>query len=143
VNVLEKITQDQLRTDIPDFQVGDTVRVGNKVVEGNRSRTQMFEGTVIARKGSGVSETFTVRKISFGVGVERTWPVHSPKITEITVVKKGKVRRAKLNFLKDYVGKTVEMDFALCNWNSKSPYKGAVLAIDADGEVIVNDCNFQ
>jgi len=101
VNVLEKITQDQLRTDIPDFQVGDTVRVGNKVVEGNRSRTQMFEGTVIARKGSGVSETFTVRKISFGVGVERTWPVHSPKITEITVVKKGKVRRAKLYFLRN------------------------------------------
>ena len=101
MNVLEKITQDQLRTDIPDFQVGDTVRVGNKVVEGNRSRTQMFEGTVIARKGSGVSETFTVRKISFGVGVERTWPVHSPKITEITVVKKGKVRRAKLYFLRN------------------------------------------
>jgi len=101
VNVLEKITQDQLRTDIPDFQVGDTVRVGNKVVEGNRSRTQMFEGTVIARKGSGVSETFTVRKISYGVGVERTWPVHSPKITEITVVKKGKVRRAKLYFLRN------------------------------------------
>ena len=103
-NVIDKITAKQLNPNVPEFRVGDTVRVDVKIIEGNKERIQAFEGTVIARKGGGVSETFTVRKISAGVGVERIFPIHSPKIAKITVVKKGKVRRAKLNFLKNRVG---------------------------------------
>lgn len=104
MNVLDKITEKQMNPNIPEFRVGDTVRVDVKIVEGKRERIQAFEGTVIARKGSGVSETFTVRKISYGVGVERIFPVHSPSIAAIVVVKKGKVRRAKLTFLRNIVG---------------------------------------
>ena len=104
MNLVEKITKSQIRTDIPEFRVGDTVRVDVKIIEGKRERIQAFEGTVIARKGGGVSETFTVRKVSYGVGVERIFPMHSPKIANIEVVKKGKVRRAKLNFLRNVVG---------------------------------------
>ena len=104
MNVIDKITEKQMNPNVPEFRVGDTVRVDVKIIEGKRERIQAFEGTVIARKGSGVSETFTVRKISYGVGVERIFPVHSPKIASITVVKKGKVRRAKLNFLKGMTG---------------------------------------
>ena len=103
-NVIDKITEKQLNPNLPEFRVGDTVRVDVKIIEGKRERIQAFEGIVIARKGSGVSETFTVRKISYGVGVEKTFPMHSPKIANITVVKNGKVRRAKLTFLKDVVG---------------------------------------
>ena len=103
-NVIDKITAKQLNPNIPEFRVGDTVRVDVKIVEGKRQRIQAFEGTVIARKGSGISETFTVRKNSYGVGVERIFPVHSPSIDKITVVKKGKVRRAKLTFLRHMVG---------------------------------------
>ena len=103
-NVIDKITEKQLNPNVPEFRVGDTVRVDVKIIEGKRERIQAFEGTVISRKGSGVSETFTVRKISYGVGVERIFPVHSPKIDKITVVRKGKVRRAKLNFIKNFVG---------------------------------------
>ena len=99
-NVIDKITAKQINPNIPDFRVGDTVRVDVKIVEGKRERIQAFEGTVVSRKGAGISETFTVRKISYGVGVERIFPVHSPKIAGITVVKKGKVRRAKLYFLR-------------------------------------------
>ena len=98
---IAKITKKQLKTDIPEFRVGDTVKVDVKIVEGNRERIQTFEGIVISRKGSGVSETFTVRKKSFGVGVERTFPLHAPTIASIKVIKKGKVRRAKLNYLKE------------------------------------------
>lgn len=103
-NVIDKITEKQLNPNLPEFRVGDTVRVDVKIIEGKRERIQAFEGIVIARKGSGVSETFTVRKVSYGVGVERIFPMHSPKIANITVVKNGKVRRAKLTFLKDVVG---------------------------------------
>lgn len=103
-NVIDKINAKQINPNIPDFRVGDTVRVDVKIVEGKRERIQAFEGTVISRKGAGISETFTVRKISYGVGVERIFPVHSPKVAGITVVKKGKVRRAKLTFLRNVVG---------------------------------------
>lgn len=103
-NVIDKITAKQLNPNIPEFRVGDTVRVDVKIIEGNKERIQAFEGIVVSRKSGGVSETFTVRKISAGVGVERIFPVHSPKIAGITVVKKGKVRRAKLTFLKGLVG---------------------------------------
>ena len=94
--LIHEITKDQLRTDLPDFRPGDTVRVHVKVVEGSRERIQVFEGVVIKRRGGGISETFTVRKISYGVGVERTFPLHTPKIAKIEVVRRGKVRRAKL-----------------------------------------------
>ena len=94
-----------LKTDIPSFKSGDTVRVKVKVVEGDNERVQAFDGVVIARKGSGISETFTVRKTSFGIGVERIFPLHSPRVESIEVLKHGKVRRAKLNFLKKLSGK--------------------------------------
>lgn len=104
MDLVQKVGAKQLKSDIPEFRVGDTVRVDVKIIEGKKERIQAFEGVVTARKGAGVNETFTVRKISYGVGVNRVFPVHSPKLAKITVVKKGKVRRAKLNFLKDYVG---------------------------------------
>lgn len=103
-NVIDKITAKQLNPNVPEFRVGDTVRVDVKIVEGKRERIQAFEGVVIARKNGGISETFTVRKMSSGIGVERVFPLHSPKIDKITVVRKGKVRRAKLNFVRDIVG---------------------------------------
>ena len=103
-NVIDKITAKQLNPNVPEFRVGDTVRVDVKIIEGNKERIQAFEGIVVSRKSGGVSETFTVRKMSSGIGVERTFPIHSPKIAGITVVKKGKVRRAKLTFLKGLVG---------------------------------------
>jgi large subunit ribosomal protein L19 len=105
VNVIDKITKEQLNPNVPEFRVGDTVRVDVKIIEGKRERIQAFEGIVMARKGSGISETFTVRKNSYGVGVERVFPVHSPKLAKITVVKRGKVRRAKLTFLRNMVGR--------------------------------------
>lgn len=103
-NLIDKITKKQIRSDVPEFRVGDTVKVNVKIIEGNKARIQAYEGVVVARKGGGVSETFTVRKISAGVGVERTFPVHSPKLENIEVIKKGKVRRAKLNYLREVVG---------------------------------------
>ena len=104
MNVIDKINAKQLNPNVPEFRVGDTVKVDVKIIEGKRSRIQTYEGIVVSKKGGSVTETFTVRKISSGVGVERTFPIHSPKIAKITVVRKGKVRRAKLNFLKDMVG---------------------------------------
>ena len=104
MNVIDKINATQINPNVPEFRVGDTVRVDVKIIEGKRERIQAFEGIVMARKGSGVSETFTVRKISYGVGVERIFPVHSPKIANIEVVRKGKVRSAKLTYLRDVVG---------------------------------------
>lgn len=109
MNLIEKITKKQIRNDVPDFRVGDNVRVDLKIIEvdskGNKkTRIQAFEGLVMAIKGSGISKTFTVRKVSGNVGAEKTLPVNSPVIDKITVVRKGKVRRAKLNFLKDVVG---------------------------------------
>ena len=105
MNVIDKINESQINPNIPEFRVGDTVRVDVKIIEGKRERIQAFEGVVVARRGSSVSETFTVRKESYGVGVERVFPVHSPKLAKITVVKKGKVRRAKLTFLRNMVGR--------------------------------------
>ena len=103
-NSQRKINEKQIRNDVPEFRVGDTVRVDVKIIEGKRERIQAFEGVVVARRGGSVSETFTVRKMSSGIGVERTFPIHSPKVAAITVIRKGKVRRAKLNFLKGMVG---------------------------------------
>lgn len=107
--IVRQIGQDQLRQDLPDFRAGDTVRVHVKVVEGQRERIQVFEGVVIKRRGSGISETFTVRKISYGVGVERTFPLHSPKIDKIEVVRRGRVRRAKLYYLRKLRGKAARI----------------------------------
>ena len=103
-NIIDKINEKQINPNVPEFRVGDTVRVDVKIIEGKRERIQAFEGVVVSRRGGSVSETFTVRKISSGVGVERIFPIHSPKIAGITVVRHGKVRRAKLTFLKDRVG---------------------------------------
>lgn len=103
-NIIDKINEKQINKNIPEFRVGDTVRVDVKIIEGKRERIQAFEGIVIARRGGSVSETFTVRKMSSDVGVERTFPIHSPKIAGITVLRHGKVRRAKLNFLRGRVG---------------------------------------
>lgn len=103
-NLIDRITAKQMNPNVPEFRVGDTVKVDVKIIEGKRERIQAFEGLVIARKGAGISETFTVRKMSSGVGVERIFPVHSPKIASITVVRRGKVRRAKLTFLRGLVG---------------------------------------
>lgn len=108
-NVIHEITKEQLKTDLPTFRPGDTVRVHVKVIEGSRERIQVFEGTVIKRRGSGISETFTVRKISYGVGVERTFPVHSPKVAKLEVTRRGKVRRAKLYYLRDRSGKAARI----------------------------------
>jgi large subunit ribosomal protein L19 len=105
MNVIDLIEQEQLRKDIPHFSVGDTVRVHLKVLEGGRERVQVFEGTVIGRKGNGARETFTVRKVTFGIGVERVFPLHSPKIMQIERVTQGRIRRAKLYYLRGKVGK--------------------------------------
>jgi large subunit ribosomal protein L19 len=105
VNIIENIERQQLREDIPQFKAGDNVKVHFKVIEGTRHRIQVFQGTVIKRQGQGVRETFTVRKQSFGVGVERTFPLHSPKIDKIEVTQIGDVRRAKLYYLRQKVGK--------------------------------------
>ena len=106
---LDGITAGQLRSDVPAFRAGDTLKVHVKVVEGTRARVQVFQGIVIARKGAGISETFTVRKISFGTGVERTFPIHSPSIEMIEVVSRGEVRRAKLYYLRNLRGKAARI----------------------------------
>ena len=109
MNIIETLENEQLRNDIPAFRSGDTVRVHVKVVEGKTERIQVFEGIVIARRNHGVRETFTVRRISYGVGVERTFPVHSPKIEKIEVTRFGKVRRAKINYIRGRVGKAAKI----------------------------------
>lgn len=109
MDILKALEQEQLRTDVPDFKPGDTVRVHVKVVEGNRERIQAFEGTVIKRQGSGARETFTVRRISYGVGVERTFPVHAPRVEKIELVRRGIVRRAKLYYLRSLTGKAARI----------------------------------
>lgn len=109
MNLLQTITQEQLRKDVPSFRAGDTLKVHVKVVEGSRERIQLFEGVVIKRRGGGISQTFTVRKISYGVGVERTFPVHSPRIEKIEVARRGKVRRAKLYYLRNLRGKAARI----------------------------------
>ncbi len=109
MDLIKVIESEQLRNDIPVFNVGDTVKVHVKVKEGNRERIQVYEGIVMKRQGGGLSETFTVRRISYGVGVERTFPLHSPKLDRIEVVRKGKVRRAKINYLRGRVGKRAKI----------------------------------
>lgn len=108
-NLIDQINAASLREDIPDFRPGDTLKVHVKVVEGNRSRIQVFQGVVIARQGAGVGETFTIRKVSFGVGVERTFPVHTPTVEKIEVVTRGDVRRAKLYYLRNLHGKAAKI----------------------------------
>ena len=109
MNPTDLVDQSSLRSDVPDFAPGDTLKVHVRVVEGNRERVQVFQGVVIRRQGSGLRESFTVRKVSFGVGVERTFPVHSPIIARIEVVTRGDVRRAKLYYLRDRVGKAARV----------------------------------
>src|SRR6476619_6934233 len=109
MNTLDTVDAESLRSDVPDFRPGDTLKVHVKVVEGSRSRIQVFQGAVIRRQGDGVRETFTVRKVSFGVGVERTFPLHSPVLDKIEVVTRGDVRRAKLYYLRDLRGKAAKI----------------------------------
>ncbi len=109
MDILRTLEQEQMKTDLPNLDVGDLVRVHAKIKEGNRERIQVFEGTVIAKRGEGLKETFTVRRVSFGVGVERVFPLHSPRIAQIEVVRKGRVRRAKLYYLRKRVGKAAKV----------------------------------
>ena len=109
MDAIKVISQDSLKSEVPQFSVGDTVKVDVNIREGERERIQQFEGTVIARKGSGVSETFTVRRVSYGVGVERVFPLHSPNIKAVQVVRMGRVRRAKLYYLRNRVGKAAKV----------------------------------
>ena len=109
MDALKLIANDSLKETIPQFNIGDTVRVSVNIREGERERIQQFEGTVIARKGSGVAETFTVRRVSYGVGVERVFPIHSPNVKNVVVVRQGRVRRSKLYYLRDRVGKAAKV----------------------------------
>ena len=109
MDALKIISADSVKQDLPKFEVGDTVRIGVNTREGDKERVQMFEGTVIARKGSGIGETFTVRRVSYGVGIERVFPIHSPNVKEVKVIRRGKVRRAKLYYLRDRVGKAAKV----------------------------------
>jgi len=108
-DIIRKIEAEQLKENVPQFNVGDTVKVYGKIKEGNRERIQVFEGTVLKKQGGSTRETFTVRKFSNGVGVEKTWPLHSPNVEKVEVVRRGKVRRAKLNYLRDRVGKAAKV----------------------------------
>ena len=109
MNIIDQIEKEQLRNDITPFNIGDTVRVDVKVKEGDKERIQAYEGVVIAKKGTGVRETFTVRRVSFGIGVERTFPLHSPRISKIVVTRKAKVRRAKIYYIRDLSGKAAKV----------------------------------
>ena len=109
MDLIKAFTNEQLKTEVPVLNIGDTVKVHNKIKEGARERIQLFEGTIIAKHGGGISETFTVRRISYGVGVEKTFPVHSPNVVKVDIVRTGKVRRAKLYYLRDRVGKAAKV----------------------------------
>ena len=109
MNKLQAFANEQLKTEIPQFEVGDSVVVHNKIKEGSRERIQLFDGLVIAKKNGGISETFTVRKIAYGVGVEKTFPLHSPNVVAVKVTRRGKVRRAKLYYVRDKVGKDAQV----------------------------------
>lgn len=109
MNVMEKVNRAQCRTDLPSFNVGDTLKVSSKIIEGKTERVQAFTGTVIAKKGSGIQETFTLRRVAFGQGMERVYPINSPRIVKIEVQKKGEVRRAKLYYLRGRVGKAARI----------------------------------
>ncbi len=106
MDLIKALTNEQLKENVPVLNIGDTIRIHNKIKEGNRERIQLFEGTIIAKNGGGISETFTVRRVSYGVGVEKTFPVHSPNVEKVEVIRRGKVRRAKLYYLRDRVGKS-------------------------------------
>ena len=106
---ISAFVNEQLKTELPKFEIGDTVVVHNKIVEGSRERIQLFEGPVIAKRNGGISETFTVRRIAYGVGVEKTFPLHSPKVAKVEVIRHGKVRRAKLYYVRDRVGKAAKV----------------------------------
>ena len=108
-DILKAFANEQLKEELPVFNIGDTVRVHNKITEGQRERIQMFEGTVIAKRGGGINETFTVRRVSYGVGTEKTFPLHSPNVDKVTVIRAGKVRRAKLYYLRGRVGKRAKV----------------------------------
>ena len=121
--IIKSIEAEQLKQEVPEFHVGDTVKVYGKIKEGNRERVQVFEGTVLKRQGGSNRETFTVRKTSNGVGVEKTWPLHSPNVEKIEVVRRGKVRRAKLTYLRDRVGKKAkvkDLGLQLFSWYTHS-----------------------
>ena len=105
MDMIKAFTSEQLKENVPVIRIGDTIRFHNKIKEGSRERIQMFEGTVIAKHGGGISETFTVRRVSYGVGVEKTFPVHSPNVEQVDIIRVGKVRRAKLYYIRDRVGK--------------------------------------
>lgn len=105
MDLIKAFTSEQLKAEVPVLNIGDTVKVYNRIKEGNRERVQIFEGTIIAKRGSGISETFTVRRVSYGVGTEKTFPVHSPNVEKVEIVRSGKVRRAKLYYLRQRVGK--------------------------------------
>ena len=111
--IIKEIEKEQLKTDIPDFKIGDTIKIHNKIVEGTRERIQVFEGYVIKRQNGGIRETVTLRRLSGGVGVEKTWPIHSPLVDKIEVVRRGVVRRAKLFYLRDRVGKRAKIREAI------------------------------
>ncbi len=115
--IIKELEKEQLKSDITPFNVGDTIRVHAKIIEGNRERIQVFEGVVLKRQNGGIRETFTVRRVSYGVGVEKTWPLHSPKIDHIEVVRKGIVRRAKLFYLRNRVGKAAKIKEVIVNKN--------------------------
>jgi len=138
MNKTDLIEQPFLRTDLPDFRPGDTVKVHVRVVEGNRERVQVFQGVVIRRSGGGIRETFTVRKISFGVGVERTFPLHSPSIATLELVQRGRVRRAKLYYLRDLRGKKARIkerridDVKLAAMEAAAQQRASDAAVDAE-----------
>ena len=109
MDLIKALTNEQLKSEVPVLNIGDTVRVHNKIKEGNKERIQMFEGTIIAIKGSGISESFTVRRVSYGIGVEKTFPVHSPNVEKVDIIRSGKVRRAKLYYLRGRQGKAARI----------------------------------
>ncbi|MBP3332748.1 MAG: 50S ribosomal protein L19 [Clostridia bacterium] len=109
MDLIKALTNEQLKSEIPELNIGDTVRVHNKIKEGNKERIQMFEGTIIAKRGGGISATFTVRRVSYGIGVEKTFPIHSPNVEKVDVIRSGKVRRAKLYYLRDRAGKSAKV----------------------------------
>ena len=109
MDLIKALTNEQLKSEVPEINIGDTVRVHNRIKEGNKERIQMFEGTVIAKRGGGISETFTVRRVSYGIGVEKTFPIHSPNVEKVDIIRSGKVRRAKLYYLRDRAGKSAKV----------------------------------
>ncbi|KUG55347.1 MULTISPECIES: 50S ribosomal protein L19 [Kocuria] len=134
MNLLDQLDAKSMRSDVPDFRPGDTLNVHVNIVEGNRSRVQVFKGFVLGRQGAGVHETFTVRKVSFGVGVERTFPVHSPVIDKIEVVTRGDVRRAKLYYMRDRHGKAARIREKRDNTTAKSSKSGKAVKSGRSGK---------